>query len=192
MRKQGYPILWPALTSADPVDWAAAVYPRPNVKTAGQVVADCLAAFDSAAVAIVDTFVGRVVATTDATTSAAILALRPANYALVRPASGQTGSALRWSIISDPWVYGGGNLANICLPQLTKRTLAWFIDGALPMSAGYPFALVNQADVSVSLWEDWDSTTSDALALLTPAGQTVGAFFRSQATVLLAFEGGAV
>lgn len=60
------------------------------------------------------------------------------------------------------------------------------------MSAGYPFALVNQADVSVSLWEDWDSTTSDALALLTPAGQTVGAFFRSQATVLLAFEGGAV
>lgn len=193
MIRHGFPTLIPSRTNAAESAWAEAIYPAAERKTIGLCVADVLRGLQGSSVVVVDTWAGRVVGSSNATTAAALLALLPADgIAVCAPPPGQSGTMLQWSLTADPWSFAGGGLSTIVLPQLSKRSVASFIDKAISLSASYPFALVNQAAVTVQLWETWDSTTSDALALVVCEEPTISLSLRNYASEYLPFEGGPV
>jgi hypothetical protein len=193
MIRHGFPTLIPSRTNAAENVWAEAIYPAPERKTIGICVADVLRGLQGSAVVVVDTWAGRVVGSSNATTAAALLALLPADgVAVCAPPTRQSGTMLQWSLTADPWSFAGGQLSTIVLPQLSKRSVASFIDKAVSLSSGYPFALVNQAAVTVQLWETWDATASDALALVVGEDPTIALSLRNYPAEYLPFEGGPV
>ena len=179
-----------SLTSAAQDDWAPVIYPFQGQRTLGELLTTALRSIGPAVVAVLDRPSGRFVITTDSAVKATLRGLAPSQAAVCEPVLvfGQTAS--QWTLVSDAWSYGNSALPTMCLPQLTKRTVGAFVDKALGLDA-YGFALVDQDNVQVKLWQDWNLDAAAALAAITPSGMTVCGEFQAEQTIL-PFEGGAV
>lgn len=197
-----YPSLIPSSTTATEEVWAAAVYPPVSAKTVGACVMDAMRALPGSAVAVA--FHGFAtgftlpmagcIVTTEASVKAAMLALIPVNgwaRAICRPVPGQIGWSFRWEVVDDPGYYGSSGLAAITMPQLSKRSLAAFVDRLLVI--GYPAAVVIDQDaVTVTAFTDMDGTLVDAILAIEASGQTVGVRLNDKLGSDQPFEGGAV
>jgi hypothetical protein len=182
---EGYPVL-DSRTSAAREMWAAAVYPPPGKCTLGAMVERAMRAIAAPVVAFVDPFGGRVIVTAEASVKAALLALAPADPTVCTPVAIYGKLATQWNLVSDAQLIPG--IADCCLPQLSRRTLAAWLNKALAQ-APYAVALVDQVVGTVSLWQDYQRTAGDAAAALSFSGDTVGVEFTPESTPLV-FEGG--
>lgn len=178
-----------AQTSAIADVWAACVYPSQGAQSFGQGIANVLRAFDPACVIVCDARNGRMLATVETGVKTAIRDLMPVIAAKLTPVVVVGQTATQWNLVSDPWSYGGGALANLALPQLSKRTVGGIVDRALALDPWSGFAIVDQDAGEVRVWSDFNEEASPALAQIAATGDTVAAQFQGFTPALI-FEGG--
>ena len=187
------PTLYDPLTNAAQSNWARVVYPYQGERSFGKVLQTAFFGFTDPCVAMVDLIGRRLVISTGGTTQSAIRSLVPGSAAVCTPVLVYGQSATRWNLVSDVWLYAGGGLADLCLPQLSKRTCGAFVDAALKLAGAQDaFAVIDQADGgSVKLWLDFGDVSRPAMLALPVSAETVGIEWPAEGT-LLPFEGGPV